>query len=96
MGDNSGTLKYMNLAADDYAESGSSDLSAMALQKAAKCLEDVEPEDAIKVFSFCFLKYEKINCALQGIFVCLILKILEFITLLFYFKLIQFFLLILR
>ncbi|MCP9264867.1 hypothetical protein DINM_023040 [Dirofilaria immitis] len=50
MGDSCGTLKYMDLAADGYAESGSTDTSAMALDKAAKCLEDVDPEKAIKVY----------------------------------------------
>lgn len=49
MGDSEGALKYMNLAADGYAESGSSDTSAMALDKAAKCLEDIDSEKAIKV-----------------------------------------------
>lgn len=49
MGDSCGTLKYMDLAADGYAESGSTDTSAMALDKAAKCLEDIDPEKAIKV-----------------------------------------------
>ncbi|VIO98336.1 Uncharacterized protein BM_BM6927 [Brugia malayi] len=50
MGDSYGTLKYMDLAADGYAESGSSDSSAMALDKAAKCLEDIDPEKAIMVY----------------------------------------------
>uniref|UniRef100_A0A915PNL0 Gamma-soluble NSF attachment protein n=1 Tax=Setaria digitata TaxID=48799 RepID=A0A915PNL0_9BILA len=50
MGDSYGALKYMNLAADGYAESGSSDTSAMALDKAAKCLEDIDPEKAIEVY----------------------------------------------
>uniref|UniRef100_A0A0R3S019 Gamma-soluble NSF attachment protein n=1 Tax=Elaeophora elaphi TaxID=1147741 RepID=A0A0R3S019_9BILA len=50
MGDSCGTLKYMDLAADGYAESGSSDSSAMALDKAAKCLEDIDPEKAIEVY----------------------------------------------
>lgn len=49
MGDSCGALKYMDLAADGYAESGSSDSSAMALDKAAKSLEDIDPEKAIKV-----------------------------------------------
>ncbi|VDN01376.1 unnamed protein product [Thelazia callipaeda] len=48
MGDSSGALKYMNLAADGYAESGSSDTSAMVLNKAAKCLEDIDCEKAIE------------------------------------------------
>ncbi|VBB32636.1 unnamed protein product, partial [Acanthocheilonema viteae] len=50
MGDSSGTLRYMDLAADGYAESGSTDSSAMALDKAAKCLEDMDPEKAIEVY----------------------------------------------
>ncbi|CAG9539334.1 unnamed protein product [Cercopithifilaria johnstoni] len=50
MGDSCGTLKYMDLAADGYAESGSSDSSAMALDKAAKCLEDIDLEKAIEVY----------------------------------------------
>lgn len=40
----------MDLAADGYAESGSTDSSAMALDKAARCLEDIDPEKAIEVF----------------------------------------------
>lgn len=55
MGDNCGTLKYMDLAADGYAESGSSDSSAMVLDKAARCFEDIDPEKAIKVFIYHFL-----------------------------------------
>ncbi|VDK76987.1 unnamed protein product [Litomosoides sigmodontis] len=50
MGDNCGTLKYMDLAADGYAESGSSYSSAMVLDKAAKCFEDIDPEKAIKIY----------------------------------------------
>ncbi|EFO25390.1 NSF attachment protein [Loa loa] len=50
MGDSCGTLKYMDLAANGYAESGSNDSSAMALDKAGKCLEDIDPEKAIEVY----------------------------------------------
>ncbi|VDK29280.1 unnamed protein product, partial [Anisakis simplex] len=51
MGDMDGAKKYMELAADGYAESGSSDTSAMALNKAASFLENTDPEKAIQVYN---------------------------------------------
>lgn len=51
MGDSDGAMKYMELAADQYAESGSSDTSAMALDKAAKFLENIDPDKAIQIYN---------------------------------------------
>lgn len=52
IGDSDGSVKYMELAADGYAESGSSDTSAMALSKAAAFLETCDPDKAIQVIRF--------------------------------------------
>lgn len=49
IGDSDGSVKYMELAADGYAESGSSDTSAMALSKAAAFLETCDPDKAIQI-----------------------------------------------
>ncbi|MFH4973727.1 hypothetical protein AB6A40_000436 [Gnathostoma spinigerum] len=50
MGDSENAMKYMEEAADCYAESGSSESSAMALDKAGKFLETVDPEKAISIY----------------------------------------------
>lgn len=50
--DGEGSMKYMELAADGYAQSGSIDTAAMALDKAAKFLEKADPEKAVRVLSF--------------------------------------------
>uniref|UniRef100_A0A183TZN7 Gamma-soluble NSF attachment protein n=1 Tax=Toxocara canis TaxID=6265 RepID=A0A183TZN7_TOXCA len=51
LGDSEGAMKYMELAADLYAESGSSDTSAMALSKAASFLETADPDKAIQIYN---------------------------------------------
>lgn len=66
LGDLDGAMKYIEMAADGYAESGSGDTSALALDKAARCLEDVDPEKAIQVSSEKLIEAK--NFLLQWVF----------------------------